>query len=161
MPQVSVPMPEEGANLENIDSIPDPVLDDNFDLQRIDASEAVCRAIAPIIRTLQLTLADMSYVDNGAQYLETNGHRGALTLEFYNNISGQEWIDGCAALIAELDSIQFNVYDANGDVYSELVFHTLTEPEFSRAFHGDEGQVQVLQYVWLFAGVKETVKEAQ
>ncbi|AGS82046.2 hypothetical protein O152_gp317 [Pseudomonas phage PaBG] len=156
MPQVSAP---EGDALLDLANMPDPAIDDAFDLHLIEANDGVCRAVAPIFKSLQLALSDMSYTDNGAQYKEETGHRGALTLEFFNNVGGQQWIDGCDALIAELDAVVFHVYHANGELYSELRFSGLTEPEFTREFSHSDPTVQVLQYVWLFADVKETVKE--
>lgn len=161
MPQVSVSA-DSPIGLDDLTQMPDPLFQDNFDLRLIEGNDTVCRAAAPIMDTLRVAISDVSYVDNGLAHKEENGYRGALTIDVLNVAGGQDWVDGTNALIADLDAIEFDVFAADGSVYSTLRFTGLAEPEMAREFNANtEGDVQTLSYAWSFTDVQETVKEAQ
>lgn len=159
MPQVSVPVDSRSVE-ERVEAHPHPVFLDALTLSLIEGSDVVCRALAPIMSTLELSIQKVVWEEHDVSQAAALGlpeHGGTLKVYVDDVLGGQAWFDGCAALVSDLDAIEFKVDDNQGNPYATVRFNELTCASQKRKFDAEGEDVAQRLFQWNFKTVKESV----
>lgn len=150
--------------IEDMANMPDPSLDDNFNLHRIDASEEVCRALSLQMDNLRMALVSVRWVENdnrGSEFGQAEP-RGVVKLTFIELQAEQAWLDACAALVNPLSALVLETYSHDRRPRTHLTFSGLTRGFQTRKMDASNANsVHHRVYSYSFESVKETMIEHQ
>lgn len=149
--------------IEDMANMPNPSLDANFNLHRIDASEEVCRALSSQMDNLRMALVSVRWTENDNRGSEFGvaEPRGVVKLTFTELQAEQAWIDACAALVNPLSAVVLETYYHDGRPRTHLTFSGLTRGFQVRKLDGGSNAVHSRVYSYSFESVKETLLEHQ
>lgn len=149
---------------EDLANMPDPSLDDNFKLHRIDASEEVCRVLSLQMDNLRVALTGVRWVenDNRSSDFGMAEPRGTVKLTFLELKAEQAWLDACAALVNPLGALVLETYSHDSRPRTHITFSGLTRAFQTRKMDAtNANSVHHRVYSYSFESVKEVLIEHQ
>lgn len=150
------------VSLEQIVTMPDPILKDSFDLVRISGTEDVVRAIGPLgpKHNAVLALVKASWIErpshakiNTAMGIDSPQH--SLKLTFVDGALDQTQLDCRAALSNELSELVLRLFKIDGSVARYVVFKDLEPETVKTQFNATSVTVAERVLTYSFKSVKE------
>jgi hypothetical protein len=114
--------------LEEVLKLPDPLLNDNFDLHAVGGSKKfpLPSAFIECTNTFELVRTALVRVD---QVQMPKGKKGRVTLGFFDQTGSQEFLDAFAALNDNFGTLTIQHYDFDGEPTRHVIF---SEVEFQK-----------------------------
>lgn len=152
--------------LAEVQALPEPILNDNFDLHRIDCHSDIARVIAPHLRELAMSVKSIIWTERpvppeiaGITHLvPLRPH--VLDIVLYDMDVSQGVLDARAALTKHLDAIVLCQYNMDGEPTRYVVFEDVMAETVKTQLHGAEGKVTEKEIKLLAVSMTfKTVKE--